>query len=115
MNLTEDQIKEILKNTQLSLEPQARLEDTIINEISQLKPYDQLVERSKRKARISLWVSLFITVCLIVSLLYSLISTSPPVSNGLQNLLPTFMVVMLLFMFHQVLFFSQNLERKVKA
>lgn len=112
MNLSEDQIKTILKSTQLKLEPQSRLADAIIDEISELKSNDQLVERSKRKARISLWVSLCLSGCLVGSLLYSLISISPPASNGLQNLLPTFMVVMMLFMLHQLLYFNQNLEKR---
>ncbi|NET33565.1 MAG: hypothetical protein F6K19_16330 [Cyanothece sp. SIO1E1] len=115
MNLSEDQIKTILNNTQLKLEFQPLLEDTIIDEINQLQPQDELIERSKRKARISLWVSLGITFCLIVSLLYSLISHSPEASTSLQNLLPTFMVVTMLFMLHQLLYFSQNLVKKVKA
>ena len=116
MNLSEEQIKTILKSTQIKLGYQSQWEDAIVDEIEQLQSYDQLIERSKRKARISLWASLCTTVCLIVALFYSLlISNSPQTSKGLQNLLPTLMVVMMLFMLHQLLFFSQSLQEKVKT
>ncbi|NRB52629.1 MAG: hypothetical protein HRU41_33515 [Saprospiraceae bacterium] len=115
MNLSEEQIKAILENTQTELPFSLQLEDSIVDEIRQLKSYDRLIARNKRKARISLWVSLGTTLCLIVSLLYSLISSTPPAALGLQSLLPTFMVIVMLFMLHQLLYFSQNLEKKVNA
>lgn len=115
MNLSEEQIKSILQHTQLKIESELRLEDTVIDEIKNLKQYDQRIEKSKRKARISLYVSLGTVICLIISLLYSLIFTSAPPADGLQNRLPSFMVIAVLFMLHQLLFFSHNLARKIKA
>lgn len=115
MNLSEEQIKNILQHTQLKLESQLSLEDTVIGEINNLKQYDQHIENSKRKARISLYVSLGIVICLIISLLYNLIFTSTPQANRLQNMLPTFMVIVVLFMLHQLLYFSQNIENKIEA
>lgn len=115
MNLSEEQIKSILQHTQLKIESAFHLEDSIMDEINNLKQYDLQIQKSKRKATISLWFSLGTAVCLIVSLLYSLIFTSTPQSDGLQNMLPTFMVIIVLFMLHQLLYFSQNLPKRAKA
>lgn len=115
MNLSEEQIKSILQHTQHKIESEFHLEDTIIDEINKLKLYDQRIQRSKRKATISLWVSVGTAGCLIISLLYNLISTSTQPPEGLQNMLPTFMVIIVLFMLHQLLYFNQNLQKRAKA
>ena len=115
MNLSEEQIKNILQHTQVDIEPELHLEDNIINEINNLKHYDQLVQKNKRKAKISLWVSLNTTAYLIISLLYSLISITPQQLGTHQTMLPTFMVITALFMLHQLLYFNQNLQKRAKA
>jgi len=115
MNLSEEQIKSILQHTEPKIESELHLEDMIIDEVKNLQLYDQDIQKSKRKAKVSLWISLGTAVCLVISLLYNLIFTSTRQSDGLQNMLPTFMVIVVLLMLHQLLHFGQNLHKKAKA
>ncbi len=115
MKLSEEQIKEILQHTQHDIEWDHQLEEAILYQINSPKQFEQDIRQSKRKAKISLWVSLATAFCLIVSLLYHLFTSLHQENSGLQYMMPSLMVIMVLFMLHQVLYFSQGLEKKVST
>ena len=115
MKLSEEQIKDILQRTQLKIEADSQMEEAIINEINRMKQYDQLIQQSRQNARISLWVSLILTFGLVVSLLYKLLSTSPQEAFRMQSLLPALMVIIVLMILHQFVYFGTDMRQRTST
>ena len=115
MKLTEVQIKDILQQTQLKMEVDPQLEETIIREINSLEYYDKLIQQSRQKARIGLRVSLITAMALVISLLYRLLYSSPQEAIELQSILPSTVVVIALFMLYQLLYFSVDMRNRSGA
>ncbi|MEL6660045.1 MAG: hypothetical protein AAFR36_26510 [Bacteroidota bacterium] len=111
MKLTEEQIKEILQQTQLKMEVDPQLEETIIREINSMEYYDQLIQQSKQKARIGLRASLITAIALVISLLYRLFYSPPQEAIELQSMLPSLVVIIALFMLYQLLYFSVDIRK----
>lgn len=109
MNLSEEQIRDILQSTQTKIGPDLQLENTIMNEIKLPNRYDSLIQKSQRSAKTSLWVAIIIAACLIVSLFYILYVSPPLSTEGLAHIFPSLAVVAVLFILTQLLYFSANL------
>ena len=114
MNLSEKQLKELLEKANLEFERDPEIEETVMKEIIQKGYRNQLIEQNKRKARTGLWVSLILTFLLIISLFYGLFFGAPSDVNTSQKLLPSYVVLALLFMLYQLWHFSQP-QLKVKV
>lgn len=108
MDLSEEQIKDILQHTQTKIDPDPQLEDIIMMEIKAPNHYESLIQKSQWYAKTSLWASMIISACLIVSLCYRLYSKPPLPVNGLEQLLPSLAVVIMLFILTKLLYFSTN-------
>ncbi|MFT4567726.1 MAG: hypothetical protein ACI9FN_002693 [Saprospiraceae bacterium] len=100
MNLSEQHIKAILKETKSEYINDFDLESGILNSIENLKEYDSLLDQSKKRARIGLRTCSFLFILLIVSIFYSLKNMKNQVLNESEMLIPSVIsIIMILILF----------------
>lgn len=115
MNLSEEQIRHILNSTQVKTPLNLQLEDIIMSELAKPNHYERLIQNSRRYARIGFRISILLTVCLVLSVVYYLYSKSSSLSPGLEQVYPSLMVVAVLFLIAQLLYFGSNMGSGIGA
>ena len=114
MHLSEEQLKEILQHGQIQFEADPQLEDAIMTELNEIQVDTGAIQRSKRKARIGIRISFAAAVCLTFSLAYNVLYGPLHEAIGVEKMLPSFMVIIMLLTLNQLLYFSSKLRKGVR-
>lgn len=113
MKLSEQRIKDILKESREDYSNDPKLEEDILFTIDHLKGHESLLEQSKKRARIGMRVCFSLVALLIISIFYPLIIMKAKSPSTPDMFSPTYIVLIILTILFILMHGSRGLSAGV--